>query len=63
MMSEQERAKFAHEAGMQAAEIVARREVLRTALLPTFHQTLRQHPDEEDRLLELWDQLTSRPTV
>jgi len=35
----------------------------KAALEPLFHKELAAHPDEEDLLLELWDQLISRQVL
>lgn len=59
-MSDWERDEFTRAAARLAAATLARNEPIRPALEPLFHQALRAHPDEEDRLLALWDRLTSR---
>ena len=63
MMSDWEREKFTLKVATLAAETLARGGEIRRALSPFFHQALSQHPDEEDRLLQLWDRLTSRPAL
>jgi hypothetical protein len=63
MMTDWERERFSCEAATLAAEMLARGAAIRPALSPLFHRTIHQHPDEEDRLLELWDKLSSRPVL
>ena len=63
MMTDWERETFTREANTLAADALARGNDLRAALVPSFYQALRAHPDEEDRLLELWDRLNSRPVL
>jgi hypothetical protein len=63
MMTDWEREKFTHETATRAAETLARGDNLRLDLAPLFRQALLCHPDEEDRLIELWDKLTSRPVL
>ncbi len=63
MMTDWEREKFTHAAATLAAATLARGEDVRPALSPLFYQALRQHPEDEHRLLELWDKLSSRPVL
>lgn len=63
MMSERERNNFRHEMGHAAAAALARGEEVRAVLEPPFRAARKRHPDEEDRLLELWDELVSRPVI
>jgi hypothetical protein len=63
MMSEPERNYFRQEAGAAATAALANGVDIRTALESRFGEARRHHPDEEDRLLALWDELTSRPQV
>jgi len=60
MMSEFQHEEFSQTAASLASETRARGGDLPSALSPLFQKALREHPDEDDRLLELWDQLTSR---
>ena len=63
MMSDWEREQFTEQAATQAAAALARENDIRTTLAPLFRQALVTHADEEDRLLELWDRLSSRPVL
>ena len=63
MMTDWEREKFTLAAAALGAAALSRGEDVRAALSPLFHQVLLSHPDEEDRLLELWDKLSSRPVL
>ena len=63
MMTDWEREKLTLAAATLAAAALARGEDVRPALSPLFHQALLQHPDDEVRLLELWDKLCSRPVL
>ncbi len=60
-MTDWELEQLAQRAAMLAADAVARGIDARAALAPLFREELRAHPDEEDRLLELWDRICSRP--
>jgi hypothetical protein len=62
-MSEWEWEEFTHKAATVATAALARDASTRTALEPLFNQTLLAHPDEEDRLLAVWDRLTSRAVL
>jgi hypothetical protein len=59
MMSAFQREEFSRSATTLASETLARNGDLRSSLSPLFQQARHEHPDEEDRLLELWDRLTS----
>lgn len=63
MMSERERMIFRQEAGAAAAAALARGLDVRVVLGPKFGEARIRHPEEEDRLLELWDELVSRPMI
>ncbi len=58
-----DRESFISTASRLAADARARGEPVAPVLSPLFHQALFQHPDEEDRLLELWDELTARQVL
>jgi hypothetical protein len=60
MMTDWELGDFEREANKLTIEVLEHGGDLRPALTDSFSRALRQHPDEEDRLLELWDKLTSR---
>jgi hypothetical protein len=60
MMSAFQREEFSRSAAGLAAETLARNGDLSSSLSPIFQRARHEHPDEEDRLLELWDRLTSR---
>lgn len=62
-MSERERTNFRHETGATAAAALQSGLDVRTALEPAFRAARRRHPDDEDRLLELWDELVARPVI
>lgn len=63
MLSDREREEFTLAAARVATEALARGEDARRALGPLFHATLQAHPDEEDRLLRVWDELLARPEL
>ena len=63
MMADCEREDFTREANKLAAGAFAGGGDLRLALAAFFDAAFRQHPDEEDRLLELWAKLTSRQVL
>ena len=63
MRTQWERSQFKRDAEERAAAARARGADVRAALEPMFQRELEIHPDEEDLLLELWDQLTGRQTV
>ena len=63
MMTDWEREKFTGEVATLAAVALARGEDLRPTLAPPFQRALARHPDDEDRLLALWDKLTSRQVL
>lgn len=63
MMSDWEREEFTRTAANLSAATLARNEPVRPALEPLFRQALEAHPDEEDRLLALWDRLVSRQVL
>lgn len=63
MMSDRERREFTAQAASLAAAALSRGEAINPSLTSFFQQAIARHPDEEDRLLELWDELTSRPTL
>lgn len=63
MRTEWERSTFKRAALARFAESREREEDPRGALAPLFHGELAAHPEEEDLLLELWDQLTGRPVL
>lgn len=52
----------ARAAELGAASVAQGRDVSET-LKPIFHRALCEHPDDEVRLLELWDKLTVRQMV
>ena len=60
MRTEWERSTFKRAATARLAEAREHGEDPKGALAPIFHAELAAHPDEEDLLLELWDQLTGR---
>jgi hypothetical protein len=60
MMSAFQREQFNRAAARLAAETLAQGGDVGPALSPMFQRALQDHPDEDDRLLELWDRLTSR---
>ena len=62
-MSVREREEFTLAAARVAADAGARGGDPRQALSPLFADALRAHPDEEDRLLEIWDKLLARPEL
>ncbi len=63
MRTEWERSTFKRAATARLARAREQREDPKTALEPLFHKELAAHPDEEDLLLELWDQLISRQVL
>jgi hypothetical protein len=63
MRTQWERSQFKRDAETRAAEARARGEDPRTALEPFFQREMAAHPDEEDLLLELWDQLTGHQVI
>jgi hypothetical protein len=63
MRTEWERSEFKRAATARAARAREQGDDLKTALEPLFHTELAAHPDEEDLLLELWDELISRQVL
>lgn len=63
MMTDWDVESFRISTTQRAAELQARGGDVRSALAPLFQQAAAHHPEEEDRLLELWDRLTSRPVL
>lgn len=63
MRTEWERSKFKRTAMVRFAQAQQAGEDARQALAPLFRGEMAAHPDEEDLLLELWDQLTGRPVL
>jgi len=63
MMSERERTDFRNEMGAAAWATLQRGEDVSTVLKIKFTEASKRHPDDEDRLLELWDELVSRPII
>jgi hypothetical protein len=63
MLSDREREEFTRAAARLAADALTRGEDARRALSPLFCATLQAHPDEEDRLLQVWDSLLARPAL
>ena len=63
MRTEWERSTFKRAALARFAESREREEDPRGARVPLLHGELAAHPEEEDLLLELWDQLTGRPVL
>lgn len=62
-MSDREREEFTLAAARVAVDASSRGEDTRAALSPLFAGALRAHPDEEDRLLQVWDNLLARPEL
>ena len=60
MRTEWERSTFKRAAMARAARAREQGEDPKAVLEPLFHSERAAHPDEEDLLLELWDQLTGR---
>lgn len=63
MRTEWERSTFKRAATARLEHARKSGEEPKVALRPLFHAELAAHPDEEDLLLELWDQLTSRQVL
>ena len=63
MRTQWERSQFKRDAEARADAARALGADVRAALEPMFQRELEVHSDEEDLLLELWDQLTGRQTV
>lgn len=63
MRTEWERSTFKRAATARLARARESGEEPKAALEPLFHAELAAHPDEEDLLLELWDQLISRQVL
>jgi hypothetical protein len=63
MRTEWERSTFKRAATARATRAREQGEDPKAALEPLFHKELAAHPDEEDLLLELWDQLISRQVL
>jgi hypothetical protein len=63
MRTEWERSTFKRAATARAMRAREQGEDPKAALEPLFHTERAAHPDEEDLLLELWDQLTGRQMV
>jgi hypothetical protein len=60
MMTVWEWEEFTASASAAATSAHQRQENLHASLAPLFLHAKRQHPDDEDRLLALWDRLTDR---
>jgi hypothetical protein len=63
MRTEWERSTFKRAALARLARVRELGEDPRSALAALFQAELAAHPDEEDLLLELWDQLTGRQVL
>ena len=63
MMRDSEREQFTREASALAAETRIRGQNVEAALAPKFRAALLHHPDDEERLLEIWDEVTCRAVL
>jgi len=60
MMNVREWEEFKASTSAAATSAHRNRENVPAALAPLFRHARRLHPDDEDRLLALWDRLTDR---